>query len=45
MDVSGNYRLIFRPDYDELPTKSDGGLDWAQVTRIMILEVLDYHGH
>ena len=45
VDVSGNYRLIFRSDHDELPTRSDGGLDWAQVTRIMILEVRDYHGH
>ena len=45
MDVSGNSRLVFRPDHDEPPTKRDGGLDWTRVTRIMILEVLDYHGH
>jgi plasmid maintenance system killer protein len=45
IDVSGNYRVIFCPDHGEVPLKPDGGLDWSKVTRIMILEVRDYHGH
>lgn len=36
-------RLIFRPDHDPVPTKEDGGLDWTQVTQILILEIVDYH--
>lgn len=43
VDVSGNYRLIFRPDNDPLPRKEDGGLDWIQVTIIEIQEISDYH--
>jgi plasmid maintenance system killer protein len=43
MRVSANDRLIFRPDHDPLPRKPDGGLDWNRVTRIVILEVVDYH--
>ena len=45
IEVSGNFRLIFCPDHDDMPIKPDGGLDWSKVTRIMILEVRDYHGH
>jgi len=36
-------RLIFTPANDPLPTKSDGGLDWSQVTAVENLEVRDYH--
>lgn len=43
VDVSGNYRLIFEPDYNPPPEKEDGGLDWQQVTKIKILSVEDYH--
>jgi proteic killer suppression protein len=37
-------RLAFKPDHDPLPTKEDGGLDWAKVTRILIIGIGDYHG-
>jgi plasmid maintenance system killer protein len=37
------YRLIFEPAHDPVPRKSDGGLDWTQVTTIRILAVEDYH--
>ena len=43
VNVSKNFRLIFRPDHDPSPTKPDGGLDWEQVTAIIILEIKDYH--
>lgn len=44
MDLRGPYRLIFRPDHEPVPLKDDGGIDPSQVTRISILEVVDYHG-
>jgi proteic killer suppression protein len=36
-------RLIFRPDHDPLPLDANGNLIWAQVTRVEILEIVDYH--
>lgn len=43
VDVSANYRLIFIPTNMPYPAKEDGGLDWAEVTEIRILEITDYH--
>ena|SRR3990172_1903725 len=43
VDISGNWRIIFEPDYDSVPVKTDGGLDWNSVTQIRVLEVTDYH--
>lgn len=40
----GAYRLIFVPDHNPMPTLADGGIDRAHVTRILITEVVDYHG-
>ena len=31
------------PGHDPRPEKEDGGLDWAQVTEIVVEEVIDYH--
>jgi len=42
IDLSGNYRLLFKPT-DPPPLKKDTGLDWAQITSIVILEVTDPH--
>jgi proteic killer suppression protein len=36
-------RLIFEPDHETKPTKPDGGLDWQKVTRVLVLEIVDYH--
>lgn len=36
-------RLVFSPDHKPTPTKPDGGLDWSKVSKIIILEVVDYH--
>ncbi|NTW54548.1 MAG: killer suppression protein HigA [Chlorobaculum sp.] len=42
--ISPNHRIIFEPDHDPLPEKEDGGLDWKQVTAIVITEIaVDYH--
>ncbi len=44
VDVTKNYRLIFKPTDHPPPQKDDGGLDWSKVGAITILEVEDYHG-
>lgn len=43
VDLAHPYRLIFVPDHDPVPLKPDRGLDWAAVTRVLILEVTDTH--
>lgn len=42
--LRGSYRLVFVPDHDPMPVLSDGGIDRARVTRILITEVVNYHG-
>jgi proteic killer suppression protein len=44
VDVTKNYRLIFKPTEQPPPQKDDGGLGWSKVEAITILEVEDYHG-
>lgn len=41
--LGANYRLIFEPYHDPIPTKLDGGLDWTHLTTIRVIEVIDYH--
>ena len=43
VDLDHPYRLIFEPDHSPIPFKSDGGLDWKQVTAILIIGVEDTH--
>lgn len=43
MDLKGGDRLVLEPAHNPPPTKADGGLDWAQVTSIRVVEVVDYH--
>ena len=44
VDLWGQFRLIFEPDHEPIPDLSDGGIDRARVTKIVIKEVVDYHG-
>jgi toxin HigB-1 len=37
------YRLILEPAHDPIPSKEDGGLDWNQVTAVIVLGIEDYH--
>ena len=37
------YRLIFIPVNNPIPEKESGGLDWTQVTKIKIIEIVDTH--
>lgn len=44
VDVTGNHRIIFKPDHDPPPEKDEGGLDWSLVTNITIVAIgEDYH--
>ena len=43
VNVSVNYRMIFEPVHEPIPTKDDGGLNWEEVTKIQINEIEDYH--
>jgi len=43
VDLTHPYRLVFEPDHEPRPEKPDGGLDWRQVTRIVVIQVVDYH--
>ena len=36
-------RLVFSPDHVPRPELPDGGLDWPQVTKIVIEGIGDYH--
>lgn len=44
--VDGNYpyRIIFEANGKIQPKRPDGGLDMLRVTKIKILEVVNYHG-
>lgn len=44
VDLVDPKRLVFEPDHNPVPTKPDGGLDWNAVTRIVVVEIVDYHG-
>lgn len=39
----GQYRLVFAPNHEPVPRLDDGGIDRAGITRIEIIEVVDYH--
>jgi plasmid maintenance system killer protein len=44
VDLEHPYRLLFSPAHNPIPKKPDGGLDWSQVTSILIEEIEDTHG-
>ena len=43
MRLVGAFRLIFISSQQPAPVKADGGIDWAQVRAITVLQVEDYH--
>ena len=43
VDVGHPTRLVFEPAENPPPANPDGGLDWAQVTDVVMLEIVDYH--
>ena len=42
--LSGRHRLVFEPANDPVPRLTDGGIDLAKVTAVLVTEVVDYHG-
>jgi len=44
LDLNGPYRLIFRPGDAEKARREDGGLMWAAVTEVIVIEIVDTHG-
>lgn len=44
VDLDHPFRLILSIPQNPYPAKTDGGLDWHQVTTIQIEEIEDYHG-
>jgi len=44
LDLDHPYRLLFVPDHEPLPMRKEGGLDWTQVTAIVIKGVENTHG-
>ena len=44
VDLEHPSRLVFTPNHDPLPLLPTGGLDWTNVTKITINEIVDYHG-
>ena len=43
LDISGNYRMMFKINQEPLPLKRDGTIDTLKVVNIMIIETTDYH--
>ena len=43
LNLPDGKRLIFEPTDIPPPAKPDGGLDWAAVRSVRILEIGDYH--
>jgi proteic killer suppression protein len=44
LKLTGNVRLIVEPNHHPLPTTNDGGVDLTKITKIRVVEVVDYHG-
>jgi proteic killer suppression protein len=43
MDLDHPYRLIFTPNHNPIPTRPEGGMDWSQISSVMILGIEDTH--
>lgn len=44
VDLVQPKRLIFKPDHDPVPRRTDGGIDTDRVSAVTLVEVGDYHG-
>ena len=43
VDAKHPYRLILVCNNDEMPRKDDGGLNWARITKVQLIEIIDTH--
>lgn len=44
LKLSANKRLIIAPNNNPLPKTEDDGIDILKVTKVRVVEVVDYHG-
>jgi proteic killer suppression protein len=44
IDLDDPYRLLFLPNHNPLPLRTEGGLAWSKVTAIKIVGIEDTHG-
>jgi proteic killer suppression protein len=43
VDLEHPYRLLFIPANDPIPERNEGGMDWAAITKIEIIDITDTH--
>lgn len=43
LDLRGQYRLLFAPGHAPAVKRADGGLNWTQVTAVVVIGVEDTH--
>ena len=43
VDLDHPFRLIFVPDHNPIPQLVSGGMNWSQITAVMIHEVTNTH--
>lgn len=43
VDLDHPYRLLFIPANNPIPEREEGGLNWAAVTKIEIIDIADTH--
>ncbi|MGL6194934.1 MAG: hypothetical protein ACRC2T_08945 [Thermoguttaceae bacterium] len=43
VSLHGLVRLVFEPSQSPPPIKPDGGLDWSQITSVIVIDITDYH--
>jgi proteic killer suppression protein len=43
VDVKHPYRLILVSRHEDSPRKPDGGLNWARITKVQLIEITDTH--
>ena len=41
--LHGAQRLVFRPEQSPIPRLKDQGIDWQNVTAVLIVEIGNYH--
>lgn len=41
--LDGNYRLVFVPLEDPIPTDENGSYIWSEIFGVEIIEIIDYH--
>nr|WP_198013422.1 killer suppression protein HigA [Pseudanabaena sp. PCC 7367] len=43
LDLHGGKRLLFESDQNPTPVRTDGSIDWSQITQVRIVFIGDYH--